>query len=320
MKKIPQDKFFKSLEKLGTMAGLSTEEMKKSQICTGPNSEVTSWPGGEVEKYSEKWEDGNTNGTDYSNSKAMKKAREDIAEKVMKGEALTPQEVSLVKSDYEKAMPAAAKLPGVGAPTMKGKDADEDDEGGDKDLPFFAMQGKKGKKDEKEDKKDDKDDMGKSMQAAFESSDTLNEGIDVSPFLAEFAKSFAYGLQGIEARLGRYINETIKKSIDEFAETQGEFNKSLAEAVVNIGHGINGAIEQTEAMVQAPARGPKSMMVDNSISKGGNNVDQLSKSQILDHMCDLVEKGQINSMEVIKFESTNTMSPGIQDIVMKSLS
>ncbi len=169
--------------------------------------------------------------------------------------------------------------------------------------------------------------MGKSLAGAVSENETLRKGIEVSEFLAEFAKSFAIGLQGTEARITRNVIGQVLGALNEFTGSQANFNKSLAEAVVSIGHGINGTIQQAEQVAQAPAGPPKSQLRAmpqqqpgnvNVLQKGQQQGNQLSKAQILDQMSDLVVKGKLNSLEVIKYESTNQMSPATEDMVMKS--
>lgn len=314
-KKISEQDFFKSLEALETMA-----EIQKSQICTGPNSKVESWPGGDSDEIDDKYDDNINGGTDYNGPNAKAKIRKSIAEKVMKGQPLTTQEVALLKSDCDKAAPMGGGMGGAGKPAMpmaKSDDKDADDKDGDKDkkdkkdddkkdVPFFA-QGK--------DKDDEK--MGKSMAEAILANDTLRQGIEVSDFLAEFAKSFAYGLEGMEARLAQNVTGHVLTALGQMAENQGQFNKSLAEAISNIGHGVAGGLSAFQAQQDAPAHAPKSHQV---LSKGSENrLEGMSKAQVADKLTDLVIKGQLSPIEVSKYEMTNQLSPVVQDMLVKSL-
>jgi hypothetical protein len=303
---IQRESFYKSLSRL--------ESMAKSQICTGPNSEVKTWPGGEssdvpgdgpgADKIKE-------DGTDY-NERGGKAVRKSIREKVKKGFALSVQELALLKSDIESAEKAGPMGGGGGAGGMgkppipgmgKSKDDDEDDKGGDKD---------------KDDDKDKNPFFGKSFQNAAQQSETIQKGVEVSEFLSELAKAFGEGLQGIEARthsLVENLGQQVFGALNQFAGEQGEFNKSLAEAVANIGYGVAGSMEQVEQVAQMPASGPKGQMqviqgggqgfVNKSF--GGPGGETLDKSQVLDIMQDMLEKGQLTPLDIIKFDTTGDM-------------
>jgi hypothetical protein len=294
--KITEQDFFKSLAKLEALAK-GSEDMNKSQICTGGNSEIQSWPGGNKQSVSQT---GAGVGADEDGEYNAGKARKSIAEKVMKGQPLTAHEYSLLKSD----------LDGIN----KSQDEDEDDEDG-KDLDPRAA-----KKDDDEDEDEDKGkgpvpfafgggkDMGKSMAQAAQESDTIQKGIEVSDFLMELTKSFALGLESV------------------FAAEQGDFNKSLGEAVVNIGYGLGAVNKSVETASNAPATAPKSQLRAvpggvQALQKGmGNPLEGLTKSQILDTMTSMMEKGQCSTLDVVKFETTGDLSPVIRDQLTKSLS
>jgi hypothetical protein len=105
-------------------------------------------------------------------------------------------------------------------------------------------------------------------------------------------------------------------------EKQGEFNKSLAEVVTGIGHGLHANIQQTAEMAEGPAGPPKSTLraIDGgkpaAIEKSfqgddGTGGETITKSMVLSAMSDLVEKGQVNPLEIIKYESTNQIRPDL---------
>jgi hypothetical protein len=302
--KITEQDFFKSLERLEALAkGSGTEnDLQKSQICTGSGNEPQSWPGGDKTEYGEGWDDNIAeDGTDYKRKSG--RARKSIAEKVMKGAALTPEEVSLIKGDFD------AQFAGK-------DDKDEDDKDKDKDKapPPPPAKGE-----------DEDLAMGKSFGDSVQENETLQKGIEVSDFLNEFAKSFAAGLGTLEQR----VTANVLQALGAQQEGQAEFNKSLADAVVNIGHGLAGFMQQQEAVADAPAGPPRSQLravaggqanvqVLNK-SQGGNSMENLSKAQILDRMGDMVEKGQCSPLDVIKYEATGDLNPQLQDSIVKSL-
>lgn len=306
--KITQSDFFKSLERLEALAG-GGDDMTKGQIVTGGNSEPSSWPGGEKEEYGEGWEGQVHIGEDGTDYKAAK-LRKSIMEKVAKGIPLSPNEVALLKSDMDKAQP------------FEGKESPEEE-------AAEALAERRGKGKEK-DEDDEEKPFGKSFADAAGESDTIQKGIEVSDFLAEFAKSFGMGLGHLEQTITDRVTQNVMGAIQQFAGEQGEFNKSLAEAVVNIGHGLAGYIQHETAVAEEPAGPPVSQLrpipggqqgqvqVMNK-SQGGSPFERMDKSQILDHMTSLVEKGNLNPLEVVKFESTGEMHPATQEKLVKSM-
>ncbi len=304
--KMTKHDFFKSLERLEALAGGQSDDMRKSQIVQGGNSEVSSWPGGEKEEIGDNWDDSiGEDGTDYKG----KGVRKSIAEKVMKGIPLTPHEVLILKGDMEKAEP------------FGGKETEEEEEAEEK------AKKRPPKKEKEEEEEDEKEGMpfGKSFTDVLSENETVQKGVEVSDFLAEFAKSFGQGMGYLEQRITQNVIANVLGGLQQFASEQGEFNKSLAEAVVNIGHGLAGYIQQDAARSEEPAGPPKSQLRQGQVqviqkSQGGNGqFEGMSKAQVLDQMTNLVEKGGLNPLEVVKFESTGEMSPGVEQKLRKSM-
>jgi hypothetical protein len=302
--KITEQEFFKSLERL--------EGLAKGQICTGPNSEKTSWAGTSKQSVPQT---GEGVGADEDGDYDKGKARKSIAEKVMKGQPLDEREVALLNSDL-----------------AKSQDDDEDDKGGKDRDPREDE-----KEREDEEKKDEKgggtslagmfgksQDMGKSFAESVQESDTLQKGIEVSDFLLEMTKSFALGLENIKREVIAHVNATL----GQFASEQGDFNKSLAEAVANIGYGVGALSKGIEDRSNQPASGPKSQLRAvaggqgvQPLQKGqGNPLEGVTKAQVLDRMTDMLEKGQCSPLDVVKFETTGDLNPAIRDQITKSFS
>ena len=316
---ITEQDFFKSLGRLEALAKGESEEdndLNKSQISTGSGSEPQSWAGGDKSSLGDNWDDDiQEDGTDYN--RRSKKMRKGIMEKVAKGIPLSPNEVQLLKSDMDKAGPASM-MEEEEEEGPRGKKHEDEDEEQDKELYEKMMAGK----------------MGKSFAGAVQQNETVQQGVEVSDFLAELAKSFGIGLEGLEARVTHNVTNTVLNALGEFAGQQGEFNKSLADAVVNIGHGLSGAISHAEAQGQAPASAPRSQLrsipggngmqvLNKGLGAGGADpqdpLGHLSKSQRLDRMVDLVEKGQISPLEVTKYETTGELSPAAAQTLIKSI-
>jgi len=300
-KKIPGSEFFKSLGKLESMANDQTkeekEQMKKSQLFHTPsNSEQDGWGNGDTEKYSDKWDDNiKEDGTDYG------AVRKSIADKVLKGIALTPEEVAILKSDVEKA--AGKPVPPMRFSMEKAKDEDDED---------------KPSKEEKEHL------SAKSIEKSIKENDVIQNGLEVSEFLQEFVKSFTDALDKLEDRTTKAIEEAANGILGQVGEyldvrfsEQSEFNKSLADAVVNIGHGVAGAIDQQSELFNMPAHAPKSVQsapINKSLDYSN---DAMLKSMKLDILCDLVEKGKLNPVEVTKFEVTGQIRPDLDAQITK---
>jgi len=316
---ISRESFYKSLGKLEALAGvqqqtqqpqlnpeaivekmqkgeqLTAEEMDlvKSQICTGPNSERTSWPGGQTSDVPGNGPGADKikpNGTDY-NERGMRKS---IAEKVAKGLPLTADELALLKSDLEKGDE-------VGGSVEKAKD--------DKDKEEFGR------------------DIGKSFNEVVNENDTLQKGIEVSEFLSEFAKSFGSGIEASENRTMGFvqdIGQQLFTALHEFKAEQADFNKSLAESIVNIGHGVAGSMEQVQQVAEMPAGPPRSQQLraipggqerQGFVQKSlGGPGEGISKSMMTEVMTDMLEKGEggIQPVEIIKFDSTGEIRPELQ--------
>jgi len=330
-KNIMGSEFFKSLNKLEQMAK-SGESVEKAQICTGPNSKKTVWTGGDTEEYGDKWDDDiQEDGTDYN----MRSARKAIANKVAKGQPLTAQEYRLLKSDFDKAHDDdddddedkdEKVKKGKGRKASTGKNPVEGGPVGGHPLAGAYGMARKAKDDDdnEDDDDNDKDDekkMGKSLSAEVEANPTLQKGIEISEFLSEFAKSFGVGLEGLEARVTHQVTSNILEALGPYMETQwtqqGDFNKALAEAVANLGHGIAGALQQTAELAEMPVGPPKSQLrafkggvVEKSFA-GSQDDEGISKSMILDHLSEMVKGGTLSPLEVIKYEGSGQINPDL---------
>ena len=297
--RITEEVFLKSLNQLEAMAkGSAAEDIEKSQICTGSGNEPQNWPGGDKSTLGDGWDDNiQPDGTDYNGPGS--KARKSIAEKVFKGQSLTPEELLILKGDYDGMNKAKKK---------KKKHADEEE-----DEAMMGGEEEEGRK------MAPPFEMGKSFEQSIEDNETLQKGIEVSDFLAQLTKSIGIGLAHVEQKItGNIIN-----ALSEMQGGQDEFNKSLAGAIVNIGHGVNNGLATQEAIAGQPAGPPRSQIRATPEEMHKSQLEQqgdvMEKADVLDHMTDLVEKGRINSLEVIKFDATGEMSEATQHLVMKSM-
>lgn len=290
---IDGSEFFKSLGRLEALAkGDTPEDLKKAQLFhTKGDSARGTWPGGDKKDVGDNWDDSiGSDGTDY------KAARKAIAEKVMKGEALSPDEVSILKSDQMDKGEGQEDMKGDGSPGKEGQEV--------------------------------------TCKSIEEGNEALTKAIEMSPFLAEFAKAFNERLNIMEQRSNEQTvgaaNEMLKSMGDYLGQRfdkQGEFNKSLAEVVAGIGHGLHANIQQTAEMAQSPVGPPKSTLraIDGGaqpIQKafdGAQGGETLSKSQVLNYMTDMVEKGNLNPLEVVKYENTDQIRPDLLGHITQTL-
>jgi hypothetical protein len=234
-------------------------------------------------------EDGATDGveedgTDYSGSAEMVKS---VMEKVAKGEAITSTERALIELALEKGGPGMFN--NFGGTGKKSMDKDED---------------------EKEEKKDEKP-FGKSLEEAASENEDVAKGLEVSSFLSGWADVQGEALRGVEARL--------EKSLQAAHGEQRAYNAELAKSIAGLAEVLTLQAQRVEQLESTPARGPKSAQaIDKSFGAGGvvePQAEQLSKSQVLDTMTRMVESGDLSATEVVKFESTNALTPELDSAV-----
>lgn len=105
------------------------------------------------------------------------------------------------------------------------------------------------------------------------------------------------------------------------AESTGSFQKSLADAVVNLGEAISAQAQRIEQIESSPARAPKSVANVQALSKGSyaGEGESLTKSLVSNTLSDMVEKSMIPAIEVIKFESTGELTPDLEQRVRAHL-
>lgn len=260
---------------------------------TPANSNPRGWAGSTEQDVPE---DGNTdsiseNGTDYE---AQAKMMKSIAVKLAKGLPLTKFEKSVLKA------------------------MDEEDDKKDKKKDEVAK-GKNPfeKKDEEEDEKEDKK-VEKSLMDFANEDEEVSKGFDVSNFLASFAGVVAKSQNASESR----IKSDILSALAEADAGNAEFQKSLAEAVVNVGEAIQAITQRLDQIESGPARGAKSVTGAQVINKGGFDGGEtpLTKSQVSDALADMVMKGQLQAHDVFNFEANGgQISPELEAKVRRHI-
>lgn len=361
---IPKEQFLKSLQRLENMA--RAQQVTKSQLFhTGSDSQPGTWAGSAPSDEDENTSLIDINGTDYD---GVKKS---LAAKVSKSKALTQAEVALVKG-FNPLTLIASKVATGGKLTKAEKWAINGGRKIVKSLPIFKSENEKphdagtpgDEKDAatvpgtnagqelpsgelegdaakgmppfmKDDDKDD-DDAKKSLQKAVETSETLQKGIEMSPFLYEFLRAMDTALEGTEARVQKGLAKSLAPVVAKIAALEtnwaksyseiGEFNKSLAEAVLGIGQQLAGQAEVVSQVIQTPAHAPKSQLrsvpsgvqvLNKSFGPGGLDTSDnaFTKSQITNIMTDMVKSNQLSAIEVVKYETTGEISPSVQQRV-----
>lgn len=338
MATIPKEEFDKSLARL--------ESLAKAQLHhTEQSSRTREWAGSK-ETDEDEYKDGiDDNGTDYNGVKkslASKLAkggsltsaeacivsghdpRPAIADKVSKGQDLTPAENWAIKGGVEKMMAACGKdvskgneKPGAAGTPGEAKDANSvppTNAGDNTDDEIEA-------------------DAKKSLDGAVSRSAALQKGIEMSPFLYEFTRAMSEALRGTEARVAKSVAaavaplvqrvDALEKAQSGFQAEQMEFNKSLADGVVAIGHQVEGTAQLADVAATQAAHAPRSQLraIPGGVqpvqkSFDGNTGNELTKSQITEAMCDMVKSNKLNRLDVIKFETTGQISPQVRQEVM----
>jgi hypothetical protein len=225
------------------------------------------------------------NGTDYSASAVVKSILE-----LHKSGKISAEAAQVL---LEKAMPFEKK---------------EDDEDEEKKV-------KKGAGYKEEDKDEDKDDVAKS----FGDSDALRNGFEATEFLREFAGAIAKAIKTSEDRT---VDRVVKALTDSNTKSEA-FQKSLAGAVSNLGDALVAQAGRVEEIASAPARGAKSTQVQvlsKSFAGNVNEAPSFTKAQLLNGMVDLVQKGQLHSSCVLRFEAGSEIEESILNRVTKHLS
>lgn len=336
---MPKEEFEKSLARL--------ESFAKSQLHNTPQSSRTkAWAGSTEQDINEHESDIDDNGTDYN---GVKKS---LAAKLSKGVALTSAEAAIVSGSDPRQFIADKITKGLsltaaerwaikgGVAQMFGKDDDEEF-GKAKDMPGKAKAPGEAKDANSVpptnvgDKEDEiEQDAKKSLDSAIAKSQTLQSGIEMSPFLYEQTRALGEALKGTEARVVKSVMsaiypiikrvENLEKGLNGFATDQQDFNKSLADGVIAIGHQVSGTASLTNVAASQAARAPRSQLRSvpgvQAVNKSfGHGAADINKSQVIEAMGEMVKSQKLNHLELIKYETTGQMSPQTQQEVMAAI-
>jgi hypothetical protein len=327
MSQMDQEAFQKALDHLGSLAkghnsrGTNTTQVESmqdggvsssgsqgaTQVNHEKNSERKDWAGSNWSAVADNGPGADSvkeDGTDYQ---AQAKVMKSIMTKLAKGIQLSEAEMFILKSV-------------VGGDVSKSKDEEDDVEKG-KMPPFMKedddMEDKAKKAKDYED--DEDEDMGKSLSQFAAEDGTVSKGLEVSEFLESFVHVMQKSLEAAEhrivARLSGQVNNT--------AEVQGEFQKSLASAVAGLGEAMAAVAQRVDQVEQQPAHGFKSHQNVHVLEKGGFNGpsnEPISKALVASTLVDLAEAGQVQALDVINFESNGVLSPELEMKVRGAIS
>lgn len=315
--KVPTEKLSKALEALQDIAkghnsrGTNTtkvESMRDASAGAGSdagstqvhhtpsNSDPQGWAGSRASSVPE---DGasdavDANGTDYKGGAKMMKS---ILQKLAKGLPLNAEEMAFYSEVAKGGFDPEAL-------------SEEDD-----DKKEDAKKAMDKKEDEEEDTK-------KSLSDYASENEDVNKGLEVSSFLKGWVDTQTQALSSVESRLVKSI-QGLQAKAEASAEEQQAFNSELAKSVAALAEVLSLQAQRLEQVESTPARGPKSVSgaaaVEKSFGAGGAAApadESLNKSQILDTMSDMVQKGKLSATEVIKFESTSQLTPQLQEQVL----
>lgn len=269
---------------------------------TPSNSDPKGWAGSKGEDCAD---DGasdsvEADGTDYRGaSKGLVKS---IFNKLSKGETLTEAEQYVLKSV-------------VKAGYGKADDDKDEDKAEDKMDKAATDDDDEDDEDEKKDKKG-KMPFGKSLTDYASENEDVKKGFEMSSFLVGWADVQTQAMQSSESR----ILSQVQKSLNVVHGEQQSYNSELAKSVSQLAEVLSLQAQRIEQLESTPARGPKSQIaaIEKSFGHGGagsQSGENLNKSQVLEAMVDMVQKGKISATEVVKFESTSQLAPEMDQAV-----
>lgn len=163
--------------------------------------------------------------------------------------------------------------------------------------------------DEESESEESEDETSKSTISDIMKSDTASGPVlDVAPFLETLVDTVS------EADM------ELRKALVELHEEQSEFNSALRKAVVGIGNLVLEMKEDMADVMNRPAGTRKSVLSKSDvIERFEEETPSFSKSQVLDTMIDLVQKGQIDALSPTIYETSNFMDPTVKDKVETAL-
>lgn len=263
-----------------------------------------------------------------------------VANKVAKGQKLTAAEAWCLKggaSIFAKSEEKPSEAPAPGEQDTPSSTV-ETHAGADDDKDAHEGDAKKGMDEDEDEDKDEKK-AYKSFGRIADESDVIKGGLELSPFLAEQARAIDAALQSnvtaVTSALTKALKpvfarlEALEKAHAQTTAEDTEFKKSLAECVVGIATQVQGVTDLTLQAASQPARAPKSQLralqggngvqVMQKSFEGGQPGDEISKADTLRALEDLIVKGKVSHMEMLRFESSGQLSPDTRSKVIAAV-
>ena len=185
---------------------------------------------------------------------------------------------------------------------------DDDDESRAERADVDKYEFEEGKEDAEEDEDEGKEDKRELMDKSFfdyvEANPTLMAGVEQSPFLQEMVKSVGLSFAKLEDNLGVVFAGVHNDYVD-FAKgvdgTFEELGKSLG-MIDTTGSSVDGFAAQGNVDASNAA----------TLSKSGFEESQVTKTDVLGILMKGFEEGTVSPQDIIKFETTGSLSPNIQ--------
>ena len=147
--------------------------------------------------------------------------------------------------------------------------------------------------------------VGKSFGEHASEYPVVVEGMESSGFLWDLVAGVKKSLDAFEESMARTIDA-------HFAEND-EFDKSLGHAVMYIGEGVHSLQNRLDVLEESTEMQKSLHEKDlKVISKGMlQDPDNISRTEVLDAMIKAVEAGNLDHLEVVKFETTGEINETI---------
>jgi hypothetical protein len=145
----------------------------------------------------------------------------------------------------------------------------------------------------------------RTAKSLLDENEDLEKGLEVSPFLAEFANTIA---EASDASMSE-----VRKGFDE----QKSFNRKLQKAIVTMGNMIMELGGKVEDYGDQPATARKTVLNKSEVQERefqkSEGLPQFSRAQVLSALTDMVVKGEadVDPIAVSSYESTGYLDPSL---------
>ena len=178
---------------------------------------------------------------------------------------------------------------------------DEGDDEGEEEAPEAAEEEDEGEEDEEAEKS-----LGSqaSISDIIKSNSATGPVVDVAPFIETLVDQVSDS------------DENLRKSIVALQDQQSGFNDTLQKSIVALGNLVLDMNKKLNSVWDAPVSGRKSVMSKSEVAERFEAAaPAFNKTQVLDTMVELVQKGHINPIDVSRYEATNSMEPNVRQTV-----